>query len=145
MKAKVTTKTVSKKKDIPEKILKQLWKLNFSSGSHYFGSGSALLNMLQDLSQEKDKLKIAYVEDKKGKVLSWGAISSYEKDIHIYTRKDYRRKGFGTKVYRALMRGFKEKNVSISPHDEASTKFYSTVRKKLSYGCQCSSCTGSNY
>ena len=84
----------------PEPLLKQLKKLNF-------GDNGIMLGMLNNKCPT-NRTYIFYIYDQDKKVAAWAITGDREyskkyKDINIYTKYCYRRKGLGTRLIRCIV------------------------------------------
>lgn len=83
-------------RDLSQDIFSQLLKLNC-------GSGGVMRNKLL----MKDKSKVFYIEDDKGKVVSWGLLLKwwifYKYEINLYTPSSKRGHAFASRILKFVI------------------------------------------
>jgi GNAT superfamily N-acetyltransferase len=81
--------------------------------------------ILQRISEsDKEQLSVVFcIEDRL--ILGWALVDSHKKDVMIYVRKSYRRKGVGRKIMARVFKRFGD--VDVHPHDYYSREFFNSL------------------
>ena len=119
--------------EIPGKIRRQLWLLKFRHGTlgwwlRDFKRSNEVIVNTNELAD-----RIFWIANKRGKVLAWAMLkkrtwadAKFPYEVGFYTQKKYRRKGYGTSIYKSIEKTVGN-NIRVYPHDTISTEFFKSV------------------
>lgn len=123
-------------------IKKHFWELtpkergDLARVSIKFGDGAGMKGFLKD-QKEKPHIYMGYVfmlYGAKNKLIAWSAIIepswSGKRQIWVYVRKQYRRAGYGTTMYRIAKR--KVKRFHVKPWNDTGYAFFRANKKEFS-------------
>lgn len=97
------------------------------------------IGLIWEEYRDRKKSKHAYVvlaKTSKGNPIAWGLLyydhQEREWTFSIYVKRQYRRKGIGTKIYRKMKRlhRISNDNIHVYRHDDKSIAFFDRLQKR---------------
>ena len=118
------------KEVLSEKLYPELFRLTFEEGE----MRRQLINYRYSKGKQHPKIiKVCYVGSQRRPVGWCWILHDFvvkHQTVHIFVHKDYRRKGIGTMLLKAIPRELRKKTYGI-PWDSVSNNFYTSVTKKI--------------
>lgn len=109
----------------------QCLKTNLGAGGLMKGYTKALR------TRSKRHSKCFMIMDSNGVLLSWALVFRWDVDeygaffdmwnAHFFTRYDQRRKGYGRRIHKAILKKFDKDEIQVFAHDTASRGFYREI------------------
>jgi GNAT superfamily N-acetyltransferase len=101
-------------------LISQFRNCSYKSGGHLFS------DFLRYKNNKCSKIVYCLYDEK---VIGWGFRYKYRKryPIMLYVRKNFRRQGLGSKIYKKLASGLNKTIIEYWPHDKKSHSFFKKV------------------
>ena len=121
-------------------VKKYIWQVSAKERKRLFylhaRGGSIVDVFINNHYRQDDLCKVSYIIYNK-KIIGWGILyynNYYERSnsvpkVQLYVQRKYRRKGFGTKIFKSLTRNIKE-NVKVFKYGAFVPEFFDSKKIK---------------